>query len=245
MRGFSHDVKNPLGAADGFLQMMQEEIYGGLTEELKTGVTHARRSIRSALALIDDLLDLARAEAGEIEISWTPTDVRQAVAEVTDEYRPQVEARGLTLRADVPKSIPLTLSDASRVRQITGNLLSNAAKYTEQGSITVRIARCDTEAESEPGSWITVAVSDTGRGISADDLHLLFQEFSRLGVDTVRGTGLGLAISQRIAHALGGRISVESEKGRGSTFTLWIPQISPEADASVRREMMSERKDAA
>lgn len=222
MRGFSHDVKNPLGAADGHAQLVEHEVVGTLTGEQKKSIRRLRRSIRSALGLIEDLVELARAEAGQIQIETVPTDVREAARELGEEYQPQAEAAGLTLRLDLPAEFPVVESDASRVRQILGNLLSNAVKYTEEGSVIVRVDIRSDPAAPHPGRWVAVEISDTGPGISVRDQGHLFEEFSRIAA-AKRGAGLGLAISRRIARALGGDLTVQSEVGSGSTFTLWLP----------------------
>ncbi|HEX7050744.1 MAG TPA: ATP-binding protein [Longimicrobiales bacterium] len=228
MRGFSHDLKNPLGAADGQLQLLEAGIVGELTEKQVESIERCRRSIRSALDLIDDVLELARAEAGQLEIESVPTDVREAVRHVAEEYRAQAEAAGLEFAIEVPDTPAVTRSDGGRIRQILGNLVANAIKYTERGGVTVRVAEAEDGRAPAPGRWITIAVVDTGPGLSQEEQRHLFQEFTRLRPRAGRGAGLGLAISRRIAHLLGGEITVQSEVGRGSTFTLWLPLTPPE-----------------
>lgn len=226
MRGFSHDVKNPLGAADLRLQMLNRGGVGGLTDTQQESVDKVRRSIQSALGLIEDLMELVRAEAGQIEIRQAPTDIRGAGREIAEEYRAKAEAHGLSLEIAVPDEFPVIESDGSRVRQILGNLLSNAVKYTPAGRVTVRVDIREGGNAPGPGRWATVDVSDTGPGIPREQLELLFQEFRRLETaGETRGAGIGLAISQRLARALGGDITVVSEVGAGSTFTLWLPLV--------------------
>jgi signal transduction histidine kinase len=190
-------------------------------------VARIRRSIRNALALIDDLHELARAEAGHIELACEPVDVGALVRELAEDYRAAAVAHGLGLRAEVAAGLPPVTGDATRVRQVLGNLLSNAVKYTDHGGVTVRAAahgagRPD-GAPADAPAWVTVAVADTGPGIARDEQRRLFREFSRLHRGDKPGAGLGLAISQRVARALGGAITVDSEAGRGSVFTLWMP----------------------
>lgn len=265
MRGFSHDVKNPLGAADGQLQLLEQGIVDGhLSDKQQESVTRARRSIGAALDLIADLLDIARTETEEVEIEREPTDVGQAARETAEEHRARAEAAGLDLTVEIRRDLPRIRSDRSRIRQILGNLLSNAVKYTKHGGITVRaevreearaearrekrqgrkgpepgVLQEDTHAEARregrtgppgpaqapgPGRWIAVDVSDTGPGIPEKDQELIFQEFGRAERPTTeRSAGVGLAISRRIARTLDGDISVRSEVGQGSTFTLWLP----------------------
>jgi two-component system, NarL family, sensor histidine kinase BarA len=223
MRGFSHDVKNPLGAADGYAQLLEEGILDPLTPRQHESVGRIRRSIRSGLRLIDDLLELARAEAGQIEIRHVPTDVREAVREMTEEYRAQAEAKGLRMEVNLPEEFPVVDSDAERVRQILGNLISNAVKYTTEGAVTVQVGTREDERAPGAGRWIAVDVSDTGPGIPRDKQHLLFQEFVRIQPGSAHGAGIGLAIGRRVACALGGDITLVSDAGEGSTFTLWLP----------------------
>lgn len=234
MRGFSHDVKNPIGAADGYLQLLEEGIMDPLTARQEEGVERARRSIHSALRLINDLLELARAEAGSLKIELMATDPRDAVLEMAEEYRALAEEKGLSLSIEVPDVTPVILSDADRLRQIIGNLISNAVKYTARGGITVQLRVVEAGGAPGPGRWITLTVSDTGPGIPPEQQQLIFREFSRLGTSSASGgTGIGLAISQRIAEALGGRITLESDVGKGSTFALWLPLAEHAEEAGI------------
>lgn len=138
-RGFSHDVKNPLGAADGFLSLLMEGIPSELSEDQKRYVARARSAIDTSLRLIDDILSLSRAEAGHLDIEWEPVDVRAAAREIGEQYRVQAEAKGLDMVIDLPDQLPLIESDATRVRQIFGNLFTNAVKYTDRGSVRVTV----------------------------------------------------------------------------------------------------------
>jgi hypothetical protein len=221
IRGFSHDLKNPLGAADGHAQLLQDEVLGALAKRQAESVGRIRASIRSALELINDLVELARAEAGQLELEPRPTDVREVARELAEDYRAQAEGAGLRLDTTLPDEFPVIRSDPTRVRQVLGNLISNAIKYNRpEGSITVRAA---VRSRRGAGEFAVVEVADTGIGIAEDKLRLLFEEFSRLAPAAAHGAGLGLAISQKIARALGGEITVRSAPGAGSTFTLWLP----------------------
>jgi PAS domain S-box-containing protein len=226
IRGFSHDVKNPLGAADGFLDLIESGVITD-PEKRASSLTRARRAIRSALGLINDLVELARAEAGQIEITPEPVDVRSVATEMTEEYRAQAAAKGLALDCHMPDEFPLVESDASRLRQILGNLISNAVKYTPDGRIDVRVMSRARDGGSAAAECVAVDVSDTGMGIPEEKQHLLFREFTRLDPEATHGAGLGLAISRRVAQALRGDITFRSEPGRGSTFTLWLPLKGP------------------
>ena len=223
MRGFSHDVKNPLGAADGYAELLTTGIYGALSPEQTERVECIRRSLRVAVALIDDLHQLARAEVGRLELSVTPVDLGELARASGEEYGASARASGLSLSVDVPPESIIIATDRARVRQIVGNLLSNAIKYTACGSIVLRVRRWPLHPLTQDSAWAAIEVTDSGVGIPPDRWDTIFEEFVRLGTGEKSGAGLGLAISQRLAQALGGQITVESEVGSGSTFTLWLP----------------------
>lgn len=221
MRGFSHDVKNALGTADGYLFMLEEGVMTSVNAAQRAGVEKARRCLKTANELIEDLLEFARAQAGEMVLHRGATDLRQLALRVADDYRVQAHVNGLALAVDAEEEFPLVDTDAERVTQIVSNLLSNAVKYTHAGGVTLRLALRDGDDRT---SYAVVDVIDTGPGIPDAARTMIFDEFRRFDVaGGRRGTGIGLAISQRIATTLGGRITVESASGRGSTFTLWLP----------------------
>jgi len=226
IRGFSHDVKNPLGAADGFLALMEDGIYGPLSTPQSTSISKARRSIHRALDLIRYLLDLARAESGELSLHPVPLAIGELVQDVAEDFRAQAYTSHLALHCDVPENLPTIETDPDRARQVLANLLSNAIKYTREGSVAVRVGARPFDGGRDRREWIAIDVEDTGIGIPADQLRRLFTEFTRFRPEDADGTGVGLAISQRMAAALGGRITVVSEPGRGSTFTFWLPRRS-------------------
>lgn len=225
VRGFTHDVKNPLGAADGFLDLLQGGVFGGLADKQRDSIARARSAIQRALELIGRVLDLAKAEAGELELHNVELDVRDVIKETAVDYRPQAEAKGQTLAMHLAQDVPTIVSDPLRIRQIVGNLLSNAIRYTPSGGrVQVHVERPD--ASLRPAAhdgWIVVTVSDTGPGIPADKTAMVFDEFTRLDPERTTGAGVGLAISQRVAHVLGGTLTLESEEGVGSRFSLWLP----------------------
>jgi len=224
MRGFSHDVKNPLGAADGYLQLMEDGILGDLSAKQLESVANARRAIRTALRLIEDLLEFARTEAGQVDIHPAPTEIGGVMREAVEEFRAQAEAKGLDITIDYPEDLPRLESDPDRIRQILGNLISNAVKYTDRGGVAIRARVASDGMAPGPGRWVAVDVSDTGPGIPREEQAFLFQEFVRLkSGEGKRGAGIGLAMSRHMARALKGDLTVESEPGKGSTFTLWLP----------------------
>jgi signal transduction histidine kinase len=239
MRGFSHDVKNPIGAAEGFADLLCLGVYGELSAQQRASVERLRGCLHDALALIDDLHELARAERGILMLASEPVNLAELVRTICEEYHAAARAAGLSLAVEVALDLPAVDTDPARVHQITANLLSNAIKYTGSGSVLVRASHHPTGSADEPGDWALVEVVDTGPGIPAHKHDVIFEEFNRLGSGERRGAGLGLAISKLLAHALGGHITVRSVPGQGSTFTLWLPlhepasriQLSPPASA--------------
>jgi signal transduction histidine kinase len=229
MRGFSHDVKNPIGAADGFADLLSIGVYGELSAEQQASVARMRGCLHGALALIDELHELARAETGILTLSSEPVNLAELVRTICEEYHAAARAAGLSLSVEVALDLPVIDTDRERVRQIVANLLSNAIKYTESGSVLVRASHRPTGSSDEAGDWALVEVVDTGPGIPAHKQDVIFEEFSRLGTGEHRGAGLGLAISKLLAQALGGHIAVQSAPGQGSTFTLWLPLHEPAA----------------
>ncbi|HET7563439.1 MAG TPA: PAS domain-containing sensor histidine kinase [Gemmatimonadaceae bacterium] len=224
IRGFTHDVTNPLGAADGSLELLEDSIVGELTPKQMGIVRRSRRSIHIALGLIAHLLELAQAESGQLELRREPVDLCAIARDIGDEFLDQAETHMLSLTLELPDSTPPVENDPARVRQIIANLVSNAVKYTpEGGRVTVRLTQLRDEAEGHEGEWVVVSVIDTGPGISQEQQAMLFREFTRFNPGAAHGSGIGLAISQRVARALGGEIRVQSQPGAGSTFALWLP----------------------
>ena len=235
IRGFSHDVKNPLGAADGHAALLEENL---VTDPAKRNesVRRIRRGIRAALQLIEDVLELARAESGEMHIHRAAVDVRSLLRDLRQDFGPAAERSGHRLEVSAAEHVPSITTDRVRVRQVLGNLLTNAIKHVpDGGTITVSAALRHGRRGRDPRGWLTIAVADDGPGIPAGDQERLFREFSRLNTSGASGAGLGLAISANIARRLGGELSVESQPGSGSTFTLWLPLDAPAPAPPHRR----------
>jgi signal transduction histidine kinase len=224
MRGVSHDLKNPLGAIDGHAALLEDGVKGPLTPEQKASVVRIRRSVRALLGLIADLLELSKAEAGQLGVQARSTNVADVVRDAAEEHRAAAEAAGHALRVEVGDDLPPIHTDPDRVRQVLGNLLSNAVKYTPPGGqIIVRAAQKTGEGARSAGRWAAIDVIDTGPGIPEGKLEEIFEEFSRLHAGTHPGAGLGLTIARRVARLLGGEVSARSEVGKGAAFTLWLP----------------------
>lgn len=229
IRGFSHDLKNPLGAIIGYAGLLESGVQGELSADQKKSVHRIGQAAHAALRLISDIVDLSRAEAGELRIELRPTSLAEGIHEVVAEYHAQAETAGLELEVSIPPDLPEVCADSDRVRQILGNLLSNAVKYTEDGRIGVVAAERSAKIGQRTGHWVVVDVTDTGPGIPVEDHEQIFKEFSRLGSTGEKaGTGLGLAISRKVARIMKGDITVDSEPGRGSTFTLWLRPVDGE-----------------
>jgi PAS domain S-box-containing protein len=233
IRGFTHDVKNPLGAADGYLSLLELGVRGEMSPAQMETVGRARRSIRTALDLVAQLLEIERAEAGQLDIERGRMDLAATTREIVEEFRFAANAKRLSLA-------PLVLgdhgieslvieSDRARVRQIFANLISNAVKYTQpDGSIEVKVHLVDDGEGPRRGRWVALSVADNGPGIPLEKQNMIFREFTRFDPGAVEGSGIGLAISQRLARALGAVITCKSAPGVGSTFTLWLPNdLSP------------------
>ncbi|MFL5619638.1 MAG: sensor histidine kinase [Gemmatimonadaceae bacterium] len=223
MRGVSHDLKNPIHAIDGHAQLLEEGLRGPLTAEQQDSIARIRRSARALMALIEDLLELARAESGQLTVKLDRVVLRDVVREAVEEHRAAAEAAGLTLVHADDKSETILVTDPARVTQVLGNLLSNAIKYTPAGGrievMTDMLARRDTD----DGARLAIHVADDGPGIPADKYEEVFGEFTRLDSANKPGAGLGLSIARRVARLLGGDITVSGGQGGGARFTLWLP----------------------
>jgi signal transduction histidine kinase len=223
MRGVSHDLKNPIHAIDGHAQLLEEGLRGPLTPEQQDSIARIRRSARALMALIEDLLELARAEAGQLTVKLGRVVLRDVVREAVEEHRAAAEAAGLTLVHADDKSETILVTDPARVTQVLGNLLSNAIKYTPAGGrvevVTDMLARRDTDGSAR----LAIHVADDGPGIPVDKYEEVFGEFTRLDSADKPGAGLGLSIARRVARLLGGDVTVSGGRGGGARFTLWLP----------------------
>lgn len=221
VRGVSHDLKNPLNAIDGYAQLLEDGLKGPLLPAQKDSIVRIRRGVRALLALINDLLELSRVEAGQLRVVPRPVELGPLMRESAEEHRAAAEAAGHFIEVRVAEDLPAVITDPDRVRQILANLLSNAVKYTEPAG------RIDLAAEPFARNdriWTAIRVADSGAGVPSDKLEAIFEEFSRLEAHEHKpGAGLGLSIARRIARLLGGDLTVASEPGKGSAFTLWLP----------------------
>ena len=229
IRGVTHDVKNPLGAADGYAELLEMGLRGALSPEQLPMIAAIRRSLRSALAIIDDLLDLSRAERRELPFSPREVALDELVARIAESHRGAIEATGQTLQIDVPAAPVIAETDPVRTEQVVGNLLSNAAKYGGKGVVEVSLSTV-LEGPAGDGGYAHIVVRDEGPGIPGDQLETIFEEFHRVRPDQGRGHGLGLAIARHVARQVGGDLTVESAAGAGAAFTFRIPLRRPVAN---------------
>lgn len=223
----SHELRTPLNSIIGFTGIILLGRAGPLNPEQVKQLEMVRGSARHLLALINDVLDISKIEAAQLEVTREPVAVRAAVEKVAGIVQPLAEKKGLALRVDLGREVDTVMSDQRRVEQVLLNLLNNAVKFTEQGAVTLRVWK-----ETAPGSRerLHFQVRDTGIGIKPADLATLFQPFRQVDSGLTRqheGTGLGLAICRRLAGLMGGEINVESEWGRGSVFTFTLPAEPP------------------
>lgn len=221
----SHELRTPLNAIIGFTGTLLMKLPGPLNEAQHKQLRTVQSSAQHLLALINDLLDIAKIEAGKIELSPEIIDCRALIDDIVGTLRPEAERRRLDLSVEAPPGACPLSTDRRAFSQIVINLVQNAIKFTEEGCVVLRLARMREGA----AGVVAVTVSDTGMGISEEDQTRLFAPFSRItakrgkGAEGAEGTGLGLHLSQKLAEALGGRIIVQSAPGRGSSFTLVLP----------------------
>ncbi|HTH47567.1 MAG TPA: ATP-binding protein [Candidatus Limnocylindria bacterium] len=218
----SHELRTPLNSIIGFTGIILQGLVGPLTDEQKKQLGMVMNSSRHLLSLINDVLDISKIEAGQIEVHRAAFDFRESVHRVAQIVAPLAARKGLPVRVTLAPEVGRIVSDRRRVEQILINLVNNAIKFTDRGEVHVEGA--------VQGGELTVRVSDTGIGIRAEDMGRLFRPFQQLDVGLARqheGTGLGLAICSRLVKILGGEITVESTVHKGSTFTLTLPLQDP------------------
>jgi signal transduction histidine kinase len=219
LANMSHELRTPLNAVIGFSEVLAERMFGDLNAKQEEYVQDILTSGRHLLALINDILDLSKVEAGRMELELAPFDLQATLANSLLLVRERALNHGLSLELEVDDRVSKVVADERRFRQIMLNLLSNAVKFTpDKGRVAVSATLRD--------GFVEIAVSDTGAGIPKEDQALIFEEFRQARGDSAgkrEGTGLGLSLTKRLVEAHGGRLWVTSELGLGSTFTFTLP----------------------
>src|SRR5262249_48442891 len=219
LANMSHELRTPLNAIIGFSEVLQEQMFGELNAKQADYMRDIHSSGQHLLSLINDILDLSKIEAGHMELSLTEFDLPAAVDNAVTLVRERALRHGVKLEVEVDRSLGRFYADERKVKQILLNLLSNAVKFTREGG-TVRL-RVEQVNDS-----VRVSVIDNGIGISAEDQTIIFEEFRQVATkdqNKPEGTGLGLALTKKFVEMHGGRIWVESEVGKGSTFVFTLP----------------------
>jgi signal transduction histidine kinase len=226
----SHELRTPLNAIIGVTEMLRED-----AEAAKQDLEPLDRVLgagRHLLALINDILDLSKIEAGRMELQIETFPLAPLIADVVKTIEPLAAKNANQVAMNCDGKIGAVQADQMRLRQALLNLMSNANKFTERGTITV-----DARQEEENGQdYVAIAIADTGIGMTTEQMVKLFQEFSQADASTTRkygGTGLGLAISKRFCQMMGGDITVKSQPGKGSTFTIRLPRTIPDPSPAV------------
>ena len=230
LANMSHELRTPMNAILGYSEMLMEEAEDIGQEDLIPDLKKINQAGNHLLSLINDVLDLSKVESGKMEAFAEDIDISKLIDEVSDTAHPLMEKNNNTLSIERSGQLGRAHQDLTKLRQTLFNLLSNASKFTHDGTITLHAERT-VEAGID---WLTLAVSDTGIGIPADKIDHIFEEFTQADNSTTRdygGTGLGLAISRRFCELLGGGLSAASEPGKGSTFTIRVPAILPGTQA--------------
>ncbi|MCK6681785.1 MAG: ATP-binding protein [Thermoanaerobaculia bacterium] len=239
LANISHELRTPLNAIIGYAEMLAEEMPQAGLETFEPDIAKILTAGRNLLAIINDVLDLSRIEAGRTEIVIEEFDPKVVVVEASSALKPQIESNGNLL--EITSNEPVRMrSDAGRVRQILVNLLSNAAKFTQNGTIRVRI----TPEVLNGVPFVHFEIKDTGIGIAEEQLASLFHPFVQGDASArkkYKGTGLGLVLTHRISLLLGGDVSVESAPGTGSTFTVRLPQQLGGPELTARPEVPGTR----
>jgi PAS domain S-box-containing protein len=220
LANMSHEFRTPLNAILGYTHMLLNNVTGQVSEPQRKSLTRIDSNARHLLALINDILDITRIEAGRMPLNATTFGVGELFEEVQAELEPIIKRSNLSVSTKVRGNVPTLRTDRQKVKQIVLNLLSNALKFTPAGSVTM------TASYDARDKQVGIAVRDTGVGIATDDQAKVFEDFRQLDSSPARGyggTGLGLSICRRLAHILGGSIDLESAVGKGSTFTLRLP----------------------
>ena len=243
LASMSHELRTPLNAIIGYSEMLEEDADAAGQTDFIPDLQKIRGAGRHLLTLINDILDLSKIEAGRMELYVEPFEVRKVIDDVVTTVQPLVDRNGNRLVLDCSDDLGAMRSDQTRLRQILLNLLSNACKFTEGGTITLAAVRTGSGPE---GGGLVFRVSDTGIGMTPEQMARLFEAFTQAEASTSNrygGTGLGLAISRRFCRMMGGDVTVDSAPGRGSTFTVTLPALVSRGDVEPSADQESVQAD--
>ena len=230
LANMSHELRTPMNAIIGYSEMLQEEAEDIGQKTLVPDLQKINTAGQHLLDVINDILDLSKIEAGMLELYLETFDINEIVQNMVSTGEPLIKSKSITLRVNCPAGLGSMHADLTKVRQCLFNLISNAAKFTEKGTISIDVNR----ERKEGTDRVVFSVSDTGIGMTRDQTNRLFEPFSQADASTNRkygGTGLGLAITKRLCKMMGGEINVQSEYGVGTTFTMWLPAHVTESKA--------------
>jgi PAS domain S-box-containing protein len=247
LASMSHELRTPINALLGYTSLMRDHIYGELNQRQDEALSRMYTASQHLLELVNDILDLAKIEAGKMPVHVEPVNISELVRELSQTVEPMVRRKQLEYVVALDEGLPVLETDRTKVKQIVLNLLSNAIKFTHAGQIRLHVRPAEPgeggmDGKGEAG--IVAEVSDTGIGIQPEDISKIFEDFRQVDQSSTReygGTGLGLSITKKLLHLLGGTIRVSSEPGEGSTFTVWLPRRSTEIvlDEEIARVAMS------
>ncbi|MDP9347677.1 MAG: ATP-binding protein, partial [Gemmatimonadota bacterium] len=240
LASMSHELRTPINALLGYTSLMRDRIYGDVTARQEEALDRMYAASGHLLELVNDILDLAKIEAGKMPVHLERVEMESVIRELSETVEPMVRKKQLSYRVEVTPEIPALETDRTKVKQIILNLLSNAVKFTHEGEVAL-VAR-------PVGDGVELAVSDTGIGIAPENLDHIFEDFRQVDQSSTReygGTGLGLSITKKLLHLLGGTIRVESCPGEGSTFTVWLPLRSREVRVDEEAALLARHGDEA
>ena len=225
LASMSHELRTPINALIGYTALLLDGVLGEITTKQRDALTRGRAAAEHLLALINDILDLAKIEAGKMPLHVTDVTIREIVLEVGQQIEPMVRKKALQFNTEVAADTPSLLTDRTKVKQVLLNLLSNAVKFTTKGTVTIRACRVP--------AGVQIDVTDTGIGIRPDDLQAIWEDFRQVDQSRTRefgGTGLGLSITRKLLDRLGGTVTVKSTYGEGSTFSVTLPLTVSQTD---------------
>ncbi|HXT18767.1 MAG TPA: ATP-binding protein [Gemmatimonadaceae bacterium] len=227
LASMSHELRTPINALIGYSALLLDGVLGDLNTKQRDALSRGRLAAEHLLALINDILDLAKIEAGKMPLHLEDVPLREVTLEVSQQVEPMVRKKQLDFSMDVAADCPAIYSDRTKIKQVLLNLLSNAVKFTNKGRVSI-------EARCAPGG-VRIDVTDTGIGIRQSDLQAIWEDFRQVDQSRTRefgGTGLGLSITRKLLERLGGSVTVQSTYGEGSTFSVFLPVRAPAGNAS-------------